>query len=347
MEQLIADIKRNCDISDAAFWGHFSICGLLMRYRDLFRSERRLAPWDPIPREDIARWIGNKEARWPELENRPFVPLAIDGRRVEPFDSDAVNGWLGRRRLAYGAGYGAFLKPTFLLAEVNSAAHVEGHVVYTTGREIVRDLFTSPAMLQERTIFIRREPLLALLWDLFTQLRPGCAADTAGAFALFGLTPGRPAGPGVAEPLGRMADAFADVLLRHELAESREALPAWKHVLAAGLDRRAELFLRAVQDLIADTSDAGPLSQCVRDRDGRAFSLAVGLMERYRLSLVPELRSAFRRFREQEDWHAVDEVRRSLLERFRKVRQAAVELYEPGDPASFSRRLQTLMPDRP
>ena len=36
--KLLDDIKYNCDVSDAQFWGYFSICGLLMRYRDLFRS---------------------------------------------------------------------------------------------------------------------------------------------------------------------------------------------------------------------------------------------------------------------------------------------------------------------
>jgi hypothetical protein len=32
---LIDDIKFNCEVSDAKYWGHFSICGLLMRLRAL------------------------------------------------------------------------------------------------------------------------------------------------------------------------------------------------------------------------------------------------------------------------------------------------------------------------
>jgi hypothetical protein len=44
-ETLHKDIKFNCDVSDARFWGYFSICGLLMRYRDLYRSEQGLEPY--------------------------------------------------------------------------------------------------------------------------------------------------------------------------------------------------------------------------------------------------------------------------------------------------------------
>jgi len=343
MERLIADIKRNCDISDAAYWGYFSICGLLMRYRDLFRSERRLDPWAPIPQQEITAWIGKKEARWPELEDLVFGHLAIDGRTVGPFDREAVNSSLNRQGIAYGAGYGTFLKPTFLLAEVRSIVEIEGHVVYTTDREIVRDLFTAPAMLQGGTIFLRREPLRALLWDLYTQLRPGCASDMAEAFALFGLLPGCSGGPHLADPLECMVDAYAGVLLRHEIAESREGLPAGRDVLAAGLDRTAELFLRAVQDLVADMSDSGPLKQCVENRDRRGLALIVGLMERYRSSLVADLRSAYQQFRVKEDWTAIEEVRLVLVERFRSVRQSAVDRYDPAEPASFGLYLRKLM----
>jgi len=343
MKRLLADIKHNCDISDAAYWGYFSICGLLMRYRDLYRSERRLDPWAPIPRDKIAAWIATKEARWPELESEAFRQLALDGGLVGPFDVDAANSFLYRAGLAYGAGYGTFLKPTFFLAEIRSVAELEGHRVFTTDREIVRDLFTAPAMVQGRTIFLRREPLRALLWDLYTEIHPGCAPLMTEAFRLNGLEPGQPGGPRMADGLERMADAFSGVLLRHEIAESREALPVWKDLLAAGLDRRAELFLRAVQDLVADTSAQGPLKQCVEDRDRRGLVLAVGLMDRFRSSLVPELRNAYDRFRETGDWTSIDEVRMSLFARFRSIRREIVALYDPADLPSFGTRISALM----
>jgi hypothetical protein len=48
MEQLLKTIKLNCHISDARYWGYFSICGLLMRMLDLYRSENGLKPGIPF-----------------------------------------------------------------------------------------------------------------------------------------------------------------------------------------------------------------------------------------------------------------------------------------------------------
>ena len=62
-EDLIRDVKLNCDISDAKYWGYFSVCGLLMRYRDLFRSEMGLKPWSEISRTEIAAWLREHGAR--------------------------------------------------------------------------------------------------------------------------------------------------------------------------------------------------------------------------------------------------------------------------------------------
>jgi len=78
---LLKDIKFNCDVSDARFWGSFSICGLLMRYRDLYRSEQRREPWAAVSSEEIGPWIQQKESRWPELEGQPFRDLVLQGRR--------------------------------------------------------------------------------------------------------------------------------------------------------------------------------------------------------------------------------------------------------------------------
>jgi hypothetical protein len=322
---LLRDIKFNCDVSDARFWGSFSICGLLMRYRDLYRSEQGRDPWAPVGREEIGPWIQRKEAGWPALENEPFRDLEADGARFDSFDDAALNGLLLPHGFVYGAGYGMYLKPTFFLARSVSTAMVEGHTVHVADRELVRDLFTAPAMLRERTIFIRREPVRALLWDRFCPLRPDSASVLAGAFAAFGIRPGRPLDGSFPIDLDRMVLSCSRMLLRHELAESREALPGWKDLLSAAGDRKAELFLRAVQDLVADLSDRGPLDRIVEERDGPSLALFIGLPEGYRRSLAPELDIAFRRFHSNGDWTVMDEARRSLFERFVRLRaQAAV-----------------------
>ena len=42
---LIEEVRWNCDIASAGQAGHFSLCGLLMRLRQLYKWEHGLAPW--------------------------------------------------------------------------------------------------------------------------------------------------------------------------------------------------------------------------------------------------------------------------------------------------------------
>ncbi|MCK7515476.1 MAG: hypothetical protein MZV70_73500 [Desulfobacterales bacterium] len=67
LDRLIPQIQRNCDISDAHHGGIFSICGLALRLRDLFKWERGLAPWEEGDPAAVLEWIGVREAYWETL----------------------------------------------------------------------------------------------------------------------------------------------------------------------------------------------------------------------------------------------------------------------------------------
>ncbi len=342
-ENLVEDIKFNCDLSDARYWGYFSICGLLMRYRDLYRSEQGLDPWSPIERQAIASWIEDKESRWSELEGQSFRALSVGPDRYPPFEVSAINEVLLPRGYVYGAGYGMYLKPTFFLARSRSAAEVDGHRVYTVGHELVRDLFTAPAMLQERSIFLRQEPLRILLWDRYSALKPGCSPALHEAFQAYDIAPGLPPSDDLSGKLDRMVEAGTDILLLHELAESFEALPGWKDVLTLAEDRLAELFLRALQDLVADTSDRGPLKAIIDRRDEGGLGLLNGLMEGYRRSLFPELRDAYRAFLDVRDWTVIESARKEGGARFRQIRGNVAELAANGNRETFGRSLRDII----
>ena len=344
LDILLKDIKFNCDVSDARFWGYFSICGLLMRYRDLYRSEQGLEPWSPIGREEIGAWIERKESCWSVLEGQGFRDLSIGGERYDAFDIDRINPAIEGDGYVYGAGYGTYLKPTFFLARAKSVAEVAGHRVSTTEQEVVRDLFTSPAMLQGRSIFLRLEPLKALLWDKFVELKPGPPTATIDAFEAYGLKPCHSFDDSCNDKLDRMVVDYADVLLHHELAESREAVSPWKDILILAGDRKAEHYLRAVQDLVADTSDSGPFKLIVDRKDRGALSLAIGLMEGYRKLLFPEIREVYQGFTGGDvNWREVDAVRRKGFNLFHGIRQTVLALYNSGGPEAFSRGLQQIM----
>ncbi|HEX9861410.1 MAG TPA: hypothetical protein VGB23_09410, partial [Nitrospirota bacterium] len=327
-EDLIRDVKLNCDISDAKYWGYFSVCGLLMRYRDLFRSEMGLKPWSEISRTEIAAWIEQKEARWPELEQQELSGLVIDGNSFHPFDVTGINQALEGRGLVYGAGYGMYLKPTFFVAELRSRREVSGLTVYTTAKELVRDLFTSPAMLQEKTVYLRLEPLTVLLLYKHSELNARGASIIEDAFTQYGLSHRQIMDATFERRMEETALRYAEILLAHELAEDAEEVPEWKDILSlvAG-DRLLEHYLRAVKDLVADTSGHGPLRKIIESRDRGALGLSIALAEGHRRVLYPELNNAYRELTLNGDWKPVEQARKAGYERFRSKRDELVDRF--------------------
>ena len=95
IDDFIRQVKHNCNISDAKFWGYYSICGLLMRYRELYRNEHALMPWESIDNEKICPWIQERETLWRDLEDLELQELVIGGGTYDPFDVNGLNALLG------------------------------------------------------------------------------------------------------------------------------------------------------------------------------------------------------------------------------------------------------------
>jgi hypothetical protein len=335
-ETLLRDMKFNCDVSDAQFWGYYSVCGLLMRYRDLFRSEKGFKPWADIKREEIALWIEKKEGRWPELEREPFRDLTIGSRTFRPFEVAEINRALNKEGFIYGAGHSMYMKPSFFLAELRSVRFVSGLTIYTSGREQVRDLFTSPAMLQEQAVFLRLEPLMVLLLYKHSELNIRHATSLEDAFAQYGFRHRQIVDDTFYQRLEAMTERYAEVLLLHEIAEAAEEIGEWKEILARAGDRQVEHYLRAVKDLIADTSDHGPYKKIIEERDRGALGLTVALMEGYRRTLFPEIREAYADFSLRQDWNALEKARQTGYERFVRERSQIVTIHrEKEDSTDF------------
>jgi hypothetical protein len=339
------DIKFNCDVSDAKYWGYYSVCGLLMRYRDLYRSEMGLKPWSDINRSDITSWIEKKEAKWPELEQKEFINLKIGVTTYHPFDVPAINKALAEHRLVYGAGYGMYMKPSFFLAELRTTRELSGLTVHTSGNELVRDLFTAPGMLQDKTVFLRLEPLTMLLLYKYSELNTKRITALEDAFASYGLRHRQIIDDTFVKKMEEMTGQYAEVLLLHEIAEAAEEVPEWKDILALSGDRQVEHYLRAVKDLIADTSDHGPYKMIVTTRDQGALGLSIAIMEGYRLLLFPEIKKAYAEFTLRRDWSIIEQARTSGCDRFRRMRDAIVTLYGArGTADDFAGRVKAMIP---
>lgn len=326
-EALLNDIKFNCDVSDAQFWGYYSVCGLLMRYRDLYRSEKGLKPWADIRREEIGAWIEKKEERWPELEQQAFRDLAINGKTYHPFAVAEINKALDSDGFVYGAGYGMYMKPSFFFAELHSVREVSGLTVYTSEKELVRDLFTAPGMLQEKTVFLRLEPLMMLLLYKHSELNVRRVTSLEDAFAEYGFQHRQLVDDTFYKRLEDMTERYAEVLLSHEIAEAMEEVPEWKEILAVAGDRQVEHYLRALKDLIADTSDQGTYKKIIDTRDRGALGLSLALIEGYRKVLFPEIKEAYADFTLHHDWTPVEKARKAGHERFLRERNEIVRIY--------------------
>lgn len=338
------NIKFNCDVSDAAYWGYFSICGLLLRYRDLYRSELGLKPWADISRKDIAAWIDAKEAQWPDLENKDFRELTIDGKSYQPFEVEAINEALHPQGLVYGAGYSMYMKPTFFLAELTSTTRADGVTVHTSGRELVRDLLTAPAMLQGNTVFLRHEPLLVLLHFKLTELITRRNPALEAAFAQYGFRHLQLMDETLEHRLGDLATKYSRIILAHEMAEFKEGVPEWKDILTAAGDRKNEHYLRALKDLIADTSESGPLKGIIDTRDTAGLALSVAFLDGFHRVLFPEIRTAHAEFVNYNNWDLIEKTRKEAYDRFIREREKILELYRTsGGPEEFSKQLRKLI----
>lgn len=305
-DELIQQVRRNCDISDARHGGVFSVCGLALRLRDLYKWEKGLAPWEEGDPGDVLDWIGAREDYWETLAGAEYALLSVGGKRMDPFDAPGVNSLLSPHEFCYGAGYARGLKPTFFLATIEAQQEVEGCPVYVLGREVARDLLTLPALSQDHTVLLRRESAYRFLWDQIAYIAPSARRALHAAMDACGLSDHRPAA--LRRDLGRLLEVQESIHLRHELGEIRETdfqRDLWQEIIAAFPLTRVELLARHVKDLLADTNVFGPLRHICRTRDTAGLALYVALSDRVAKALFPELPACLEELLRQGDWAAV------------------------------------------
>lgn len=333
IEKLKEQIKLNCTISDARFWGYYSICGLLMRLRELYRSEKNLMPWDETPREGIAEWIAATEAQWKSLEHETFRPLEVGGVMYDPFDVDGLNSLLNREGFVYGGGYGRFNKPTFFLAKLDRKREVYDYLVFYSGKELCRDLSTSAAMLQGRCIFMRLEALKTMLWDKLHELRGrrfgGLLKE---AFSSYGIE-----GKESSEELNAGIDALSleisELFVLHETGEAYEDEHSdeWFEILNGNTDRAAEFYVRGVKDLLADTSEKGPLGYIIDERKNFLLNFHMAFLDGIRKEIFPEMTDAFQKFSDSGEWSLLEDARRAGYRRAEELRAHIIRLWQQGE----------------
>ncbi len=287
--QLAQAVQTNCHIADAAHAGDMTLCVYLLQMREFYRWEQDLPPTQVLARQDVAAWLSEREALWDQLEGQAFKPLPVRGQMYEPFEREAINAALAGTNLYYGAGYSAPGRATFFLAELESLERRDEQVIYRLGREHARSLASPPATWSAHGIELRQESLQRWLWEKYeawTLRRAG------GAFKRtldhYGF-----------EQLGeraveQIALAQSDTLILHELAEARVSAQLgtdWQTLRLDMRDRRTDLLLRAVRDLLADCQLSLP--SLLQQERHASVHFWFSNFEGWRRVLFPGLQSAY------------------------------------------------------
>jgi len=315
LDTVISQVKRNCNISDARFWGEYSICGLLLRLRELYRSERGLKLWEGIPHKDISDWMSEREVIWKEFQDKDLEDIAIDGTAYRPFEVLRVNTTLEKKNLIYSAGYGLRMKPSFFLADLVSKRTVDGYVVYIAGDEYARDLADYPAMIQDGVIFARVDMTKLLLWGRFEELRvKDPRSPLAFAFSRYGITPDEEPSEDVDRKVSLVALSELETYIHHELGEAIEGEKLggeWENLLLDLPGRKAEFFSRGIKDLLSDTSEQGMIKYIIENRKEGSLGFYIVFLGGYRKLLFPEIVKAFEKFIESGDWELIEDARKA------------------------------------
>ena len=309
LDSIVSQVQRNCNISDSRHAGLYSVCGLALRLRDLYKWEKGLDPWVERESSEILEWIDSKEEQWGDLLDQDFSEITIDGSSYDPFDSAGINGVLKPHGLFYGAGYVHSLKPSFFLGVLEDQRQFDGYTVYTMGRELARDLLTTPALSQDNCIVVRQESAKLFLWDLILFTKKSGQEALNFGLENYGLK--RRDSEALRHNLARISAAETEIYLYHELGELRDTVfepTVWREIVATFPHTPIELLARSLKDILADTSEYGTLRHIAGKRKAASLGLYVAFLDGLRKELFPELPEAFKEFTLTFSWQLIEEA---------------------------------------
>ena len=250
-EKLLCEtVQKNCDISDAHHAANYTLCVYLLKMREYYRWENGYSYDDVLPKEDVGNWVQARESLWEEIENDSFIPLIIDGKEYDPFDTENINKVLAPKGYVYSSGLGVRSAPHFFLGKLEEKEVYNDFTMYVSADECARDLTAPPAMTQGDNVFIRREALRRFLWEKFTEWqwhKYENAMSRALSFYDFNKN--------VDHALDQITENELEAVTLHEIGEfiaTKELGKEWREMILDLPRSRAEYSARAVKDLLAD-----------------------------------------------------------------------------------------------
>jgi hypothetical protein len=324
-------VLHNCDISDANNAGMYSICGLALRLRDLYKWAQGLPPWEERDSCEVLEWIETKENQWDQCIDNEFKDISVDGQTFDPFDTSGINALLEPHNVFYGAGYARSLKPTFFLATIQDKSNLNGTTVYTLERELARDLLTIPALSQDDFVVLRQDSARLYLWDSIFYIKKSSRPALRVALESCGIEDHQP------EALrSRLAGILAvqkETYIYHEIGEIHDTVfqrELWREIIAAFPYSPVEYLARAVKDLLADTNGYGTLQHIVSQRNTAALAFYVAFLDGLHKEFFPQLPASFHKFTQTKDWRIIDQAVSAGFRTAARHAGLIMELYHQG-----------------
>jgi hypothetical protein len=329
--EITRQVLHNCDISDANNAGMYSICGLALRLRDLYKWEHRLPPWDERDASEVLEWIETKETKWGQCAENEYRQISINGHTFDPFDTIGINEVLAPHNIFYGAGYARSLKPTFFLAAVQEKSKVDGTTIYTLERELARDLLTIPALSQDDCVLLRLDSARMFLWDSIFYIKKSARPALKFALDHCGIKDHEPRA--LRRELAGILATQKSTYIYHEIGELKDTVFdrfLWREIIAAFPYSPVEYLARAVKDLLADTNDHGTLHQIIKVRKTAALAFYVAFLDGLMKEFFPELPVSFQEFTHSKDWRIIDQAVASGYQTATRHAGLIADLYHEG-----------------
>ena len=344
---LISQVEANCELASSHQAGSFSLCGLLMRLRLLYKWKHGIPPWQEPEPAAVLAWVADLETTWDEREGEPWQELRLNGLCLDPFDAEKVNSLLQPGGLAYGAGLCRGLAPTFFMGELSEVRQEGDITILVMDTELARDLDGTPAMCQGKVVYARRQSLAYYLWDRFAD-----PTQQGHRFLKAGWSSQESSLPDLLKDPDRHRDTWENLVsgeleavIHHEIGEAREdslaqALPA---VLERFPQTALEQWIRAVKDALAEVNEAGRLNFLISRRRLPSLALMLAFQPGFYPLLLPELEPAFRELTASGNWEVLEEARQSALARLRQIAEEATHLVavHKNDPPEHLREILT------
>ena len=293
MKEIIETVQHNCHIADARYAGDYTLCVYLLKMREMYRWEQGIDFKTVLTTDDVGDWLTEREGVWDEVEEQEYKLLRIKDKDHDPFENSLINTFLDEHKLVYNAGLGIRCRPHFFVAELEKTIQHDDYTVYISGKEYARDMAAPAAMAQEHRIFIRRESLRRVIWEILDDARvTGLDNPLTRAMSFYDFD------HDVEEALNLMSEAEIEYVIQHEIGEVKAGLllgESWNDMLSQLARTQAEIMLRAVRDHLADALTTLPA--LIEKGSEASLHFYFGNMTAMRKHLAPELVNAY------EAWH--------------------------------------------